>query len=148
MQRSTLSVNGSAIELAGKRALFALLCLIVGALCVSTARADDDDDDRKWRKGRHSWVHEHHGHRRHDHDRDRRSEHRDSRRDDWHRYESRYWAPADYRGRQCRDRRHHRDVHYHVIAQDYYDHYYPRYRYYGPAPRHANASVIITLPLW
>lgn len=148
MQRSTLNANGSAIEMAGKRTLFALLCLMVGVLCVSTARADDDDDDRKWRLKRHAWVHEGHHHHGSDHDRGRSSKHREWRRDDWRYYEGRHWAPADYRGRQCRDRRHHRDLHYHVVAQDYYDYYYPRYRYYGPAPRHANASVIIALPLW
>lgn len=101
MQRSMVKANASAIEAVGKRTLFALLCLVVGALCASTARADDDDDDRKWRKKHHSWVHEPRNHHRDDHD---RNEHR--------------------------------------------GHYYPRSRYYGPAPRHANANVIITLPLW
>lgn len=69
-------------------------------------------------------------------------------RPDWHYYNGRYWAPPRYRGRYCDDRRHFHGVHYHVAASDYYDYYYPRYRSYGPRPYGANASVIITLPLF
>jgi hypothetical protein len=67
---------------------------------------------------------------------------------DWRYYNGRYWAPADYRGRYCDDRRHYHGVHYHVAARDYYDYYYPRYRYYGSQPYGANASVIISIPLF
>ena len=67
---------------------------------------------------------------------------------DWRYYQGRYWAPAQYRGRHCTDRRHYHGVHYHVAARDYYDYYYPRYRYYGSRPLGANASVIITAPLF
>jgi hypothetical protein len=104
-----------------------------------------DDDHRRWnddnRRGR-DW--------------DRRSDWRDDRRHydsryrgrDWRYHQGRYWAPAYYRGRQCDDRRHFHGVHYHVAASDYYDYYYPRYRYYGARPYGANASVIISIPLF
>jgi len=70
------------------------------------------------------------------------------RRSGWHYSKGRYWAPPRYRGRYCQDRRHHHGVHYHVAVRDYYDYYYPRYRYYGPKPIGANASVIISIPLF
>jgi hypothetical protein len=51
-------------------------------------------------------------------------------------------------------RHHHRHDHrrggvprYDRYARDYYS-YYPRYRYYGPAPVDAHATVTLTLPLF
>jgi hypothetical protein len=76
------------------------------------------------------------------------SSYRDYDRRDWHYSRGRHWAPARYRGRECTDRGHYRGVHYHVAARDYYDFYYPRYRYYGSRPVGIGASVIITVPLF
>lgn len=115
------------------------------------------DDRRDWGDDRrhHDDDRRHHddGNRR---DWDRRSYWRDDRRHDdrgyrgrdWRYHNGRYWAPAHYRGRYCNDRHHYHGVHYHVAANDYYDYYYPRYRYYGPRPYGANASVIISIPLF
>lgn len=66
----------------------------------------------------------------------------------WHYHAGRYWAPPSYRGRYCTDRRHFHGVHYHVAVRDYYDYYYPRYRYYGPPPASGVASLIISVPLF
>ena len=131
----------------------ALVC--AAAVSVTTAAYADDDDGRRSdkRRGEHrSWAHEHeHGWRHRHRDDDRR--YRDWRRS--HTKSQRYyhsyhdeWPPLHRYGRRCGDRRHYHDVHYHVRAGDYYDYYYPRYRYYGAAPRDAHASVIITLPLF
>jgi hypothetical protein len=130
--------------------------LLVAALCVSGAlwgvesQARDDDDKRRYshfeRRHRDSDF-RHDSHRRHSH-RYSHFDRRDFRHRDWHYHRGRYWAPAHYRGRYCDDRRHFRGVHYHVAARDYYDYYYPRYRYYGPKPYGANASVIISVPLF
>jgi hypothetical protein len=109
--------------------------LLGGVLLLSvTAHADDRRDH-----GRdHRWEQRHDRHDRHD----RRSE----RGRDWRYHNGRYWAPLNYRGRYCNDRRHYRGAHYHVAANDYYRYYYPRYQHYGPLK--ANASVIISLPLF
>jgi len=69
-------------------------------------------------------------------------------RPDWHYYNGRYWAPPVYRGRYCTDPRHYHGAHYHVAASDYYEYYYPRYRYYGASPISASANVIISIPLF
>jgi hypothetical protein len=66
----------------------------------------------------------------------------------WHYHAGRYWAPPSYRGVYCTDARHYHGVHYHVSVRDYYDYYYPRYRYYGPKSLSGVASVIITVPLF
>lgn len=145
---------------------FLLLAVCTGSLLLSAVASADDDRRRDSRK--HRGEHSHSGHSRADDHRDRRhSGHRssnqgdrhgdrwdrrayrlDHERRDWHYHQGRYWAPPKYRGRQCSDRRHHHGVHYHVRARDYYDYYYPRYRYYGPRPHGADASVIITIPLF
>lgn len=131
-----------------KKLLVAVLCF-GGALWGVQSQARDRDDDRR----RHSHFerrHDDHGrHHRHRRDDDRRPVfNRDWRHRDWHFHRGRYWAPARYRGRYCNDRGHFRGVHYHVAIRDYYDYYYPRYRYYGPRPYAANASVIISVPLF
>jgi hypothetical protein len=141
-------------------AWLAAICLSA-ALLSGAVHADDDRgrrNDRRFHSENHSSVHKHWRDHRHDDDRDdrrrdrghRRSDwgDRDYRRADWRYYGGRYWAPAHYRGRHCTDRRHYHGVHYHVAARDYYDYYYPRYRYYGSRPLGANASVIITVPLF
>ena len=117
-------------------------------------REHGHQDYRRNDNGRHDYG-RHDGRRGSHHDgrHDRRySSHGDSRADygrrDWHYYNGRYWAPPRYRGRECTDRRHHHGVHYHVVARDYYDYYYPRYRYYGSRPLSADASVIISIPLF
>lgn len=93
-----------------------------------------------------AYAHERHHHR-HAH---ARYEHapKHLHRKGWHYHSGRYWAPASYRGRYCTDRRHYHGVHYHVAVRDYYDYYYPRYRYYGPHPHSGVASLIITVPLF
>jgi hypothetical protein len=132
---------------------------MAGALLSGAVYADEDrrrGHDEKFRGERHSSVNEHRrDHRDDDHWRERSRDHwrhdwddRDYRGRDWRYHNGRYWAPAHYRGRHCTDRRHYHGVHYHVAARDYYDYYYPRYRYYGSRPPGANASVIITVPLF
>ncbi|MGH8178610.1 MAG: hypothetical protein ACREV5_20320 [Steroidobacter sp.] len=141
-----------------KRVCFIVLWVSAAALS-SAAYADDDRNRGHAKKHRghdHSWAQDRErdhwrDHRRHERGRDR--DHRsDSQRGyrgrDWRFHRDRYWAPPQYRGRHCTDRRHYHGVHYHVAAHDYYDYYYPRFRYYGPRPLGANASVIITLPLF
>jgi hypothetical protein len=121
---------------------------------MTTASYADDDDRRRGdkRRGEHrSWAHEHgYQHYRHRDDDWRRRDWRDGyTRGQRHDYSYREaWPPLHRYGRRCGDRRHYRDVHYHVRARDYYDYYYPRYRYYGAAPLESHASVIITLPLF
>jgi hypothetical protein len=66
----------------------------------------------------------------------------------WHYHQGRYWAPASYRGHYCTDRRHFHVAHYHVAVRDYYEYYYPRYRYHGPHPHSGVASLIISVPLF
>lgn len=125
--------------------------LVVVALCISGAlwgvesQARDRDDDGK---RRYSHFDRRHDDRGRDHRHWRDDDRRHIRHRDWHYQRGRYWAPAHYRGRYCDDRRHFRGVHYHVAARDYYDYYYPRYRHYGPRPYGANASVIISIPLF
>jgi hypothetical protein len=134
-----------------------LLAICMGALLFAgAASADDRHGGRRHDRGdRSHWSHDRHDDRRasrYDDYRGRdwsaRSYHGEYDRRDWRYYNGRYWAPPRYRGRECSDRRHYHGVHYHVAARDYYDHYYPRYRYYGPQPYGASASVIITLPLF
>lgn len=126
--------------------------LLVAALCVSGAlwgiesQARDRDHDQRHYSQYERRHHDSHHDWRHRHWRD--DDRRHARHRDWHYGRGRYWAPADYRGRYCDDRRHFRGVHYHVAARDYYDYYYPRYRYYGARPYGANASVIISVPLF
>lgn len=148
-----------------KQVLLAALCLscaVLGAAAHADSRRDDDRGARHYEQRRHGkdWdSRRHHG--RHDRDDDRKHRHRsdyrhdhrgDSRyvRRDWHYHNGRYWAPPRYRGQYCDDHRHYRGAHYHVAMRDYYDYYYPRYRPVYPGPRHydANATLIITLPLF
>jgi hypothetical protein len=159
-------MHGSMNERATARSVKALWRAVLCAAAVSIATASyADDSDRSRgdkRRGEHrSWTHEHANHQhRHRNDDRRRREQRDHRRwderyvQDWRRgYDRRSsrrdeWPPLQRYGHRCGDRRHYRGVHYHVLARDYYDYYYPRYRYYGHAPRDSHASVIITLPLF
>jgi hypothetical protein len=150
------SIVSSFHERRGRPVWFATLC-VLSALFGSAAYADDDRREygERFRSEPHSRVHErarerdHDGRHEHRRDWERRHEQRGYHRErDWRYYHGRYWAPAHYRGRRCSNRRHFHEVHYHVLARDYYDYYYPRYRYYGPRPSHASASVIITLPLF
>jgi hypothetical protein len=64
----------------------------------------------------------------------------------WRYHDGRYWAPANYRGKYCNDRRHHHAVHYHVSYDDYYAYYYPRF--HSHVPLVPGASLIISLPLF
>ena len=148
------SVSGSPEALNSRRAWLVAICMI-GALLSDAVHAGDDrgrGHDGKFHDERHSSV-DNHRHRTDD-DYWRRDwtdgfqGRGDDRGADWRYYQGRYWAPAHYRGRHCTDRRHYRGVHYHVAARDYYDYYYPRYRYYGSRPLGAHASVIITAPLF
>ena len=133
------------------------LALSLLGLCFGTAAFADDD--RGWKSGRHHQRYEHREHRAkhaHDHrhayrDHHRRESkhqhaHRRHHQAGWHYQGGRYWAPASYRGRHCTDRRHFHGVHYHVAYNDYYEYYYPRYRYYGPHTH--GASLIISVPLF
>ena len=151
-------MHGSTNEQARSRAkAFWCAALCAAAVMVTTsAHADDDDRRRDKRRGEHrSWAHEHgprHHHRHGDRHRDDRGWDHSSARD-WRGHDDRrYYAdeqpPLHRYGRRCGDRRHYHAVHYHVAARDYYDYYYPRYRYYGAAPVSAHASVIVTLPLF
>lgn len=155
------SRSGSSSMLSAKRVWLIAIC--VGCVALGGAAFADNDrgrgHDKKFRGEQHSWVRDrerdhrrdrHHDHRRDDRrDWDQRSQgRRDSYRRDWRFSNGRYWAPPEYRGRHCNDRRHFHGVHFHVAARDYYDYYYPRYRYYGSRPLGADASVIITLPLF
>ncbi len=156
------SVSGSPEALNSRRAWLVAICM-VGALLSDAVYAGDDrgrGHDRRFHGERHSSVDNHRHHTDDDHWRERERSHwrrdwndgfqerRDYRGADWRYYQGRYWAPAQYRGRHCTDRRHYHGVHYHVAARDYYDYYYPRYRYYGSRPLGASASVIITAPLF
>lgn len=168
-------MSGSMLKVGSKRLWMIALCMSA-ALASSASFADNDKhrgNDGKHRAERSHWSNDRHHDRRHDdrrdwrddrrhhddgnrRDWDRRSYWRDDRRHDdrgyrgrdWRYHNGRYWAPAQYRGRYCNDRHHYHGVHYHVAANDYYDYYYPRYRYYGPRPYGANASVIISIPLF
>lgn len=137
-----------------RRVALAALCLMAGAAFAGAAHADSDRGHRgakrhvelRW------YAHDRHRHGRHAH-RAHERVHHDAHvphgaHADWLWHGGRYWAPAHYKGRRCTDRRHHPHVHYHVLARDYYDYYYPRFRYYGPRPRDLSASVIITVPLF
>jgi hypothetical protein len=137
-------------EIRSNRWLLLAVCMS-GLLLGAAASADDRDgrrhDDSHWNRDRHDerrgdWDRDDHRHHRNSY----RNDHHDRR--DWSYYNGRYWAPPRYRGRECTDHRHYRGRHYHVSASDYYDYYYPRYRYYGPRPHSVNASVIITVPLF
>lgn len=141
-----------------KRLWFIALC-VGGAALSNAAYADDDrrrGHDKKFRGEHHSWQHDRgREHWRDDRRRDRGRDwdhrshgRRDYRGSDWRFHRGRYWAPQHYRGWHCSDRRHYTTAHYHVAARDYYDYYYPRFSYHGPRPHGANASVIITLPLF
>jgi hypothetical protein len=152
------SAFGSPGTSMSRRAWLVAICM-TSAFVSGVVQADDDrgrgGHDRGFRSEHHSSVREHWRDHRDDGDwdddwrgRDRDHGRRDYRAADWRYYRGRYWAPAYYRGRQCTDSRHFHGVHYHVAARDYYDYYYPRYRYYGPRPFSANASVIITIPLF
>lgn len=140
--------------------IFGILTVaIVGFSLANVASADERRGASKYRNDR---V-EHYDHRAYTkHDRHHPSSHRDRHAHDrhhyrpkhehhharsgWHYHAGRYWAPPSYRGRYCSDRRHYHGVHYHVAYQDYYDYYYPRYRYYGPHVH--GASLIIAVPLF
>jgi hypothetical protein len=156
-------MSGATKEIRSNRWLLPAVCAI-GLFAGGVASADDrhhggrdfrghsnrgherhDDRHRDWRDERRWSPNDAHHDRRYS---DRRSYRGEYMRRDWHYYQGRYWAPPRYRGRECSDRRHHHSVHYHVAARDYYDYYYPRYRYYGSRPLSADASVIITIPLF
>ena len=140
----------------------AFWCAVLCAATVSftsAAYADGRGREEKRRGEHRSWTHDHDARPRHgrDHDDWRRSGRTgwdDRYASDWRygydRYDrhAREWPSLQRHGRRCADRRHYHRVHYHVLARDYYDYYYPRYRYYGAAPVGAHASVIITLPLF
>lgn len=141
-----------------------LVMLSIAAMLLGTASlAAAGDGGRKSRADARAWSHAHryehrparraHERRHEQHRRarvrhDGRRDHDWYRRSGWHYSGGRYWAPPRYRGRYCHDARHYRGVHYHVAVRDYYDYYYPRYRYHGPRPLSANASVIISIPLF
>jgi hypothetical protein len=110
----------------------------------SDSRRSHDYDRRDHREYRGSSKHHKHHSARYEY---RGHDHRHYR-PGWYHHGDRYWAPPSYRGRYCSDHRHYRGVHYHVAARDYYDYYYPRYRYYGPHPRGIDGSLIITIPLF
>jgi len=139
--------------------------LWLAVLCVGgvlLGHASHADADRHRGQGKHHRVHQgaERGHspprheRRHANYKDNyKDAHRDARwyrSHGWQQHSGRYWAPANYLGRHCTDRRHHGGVHYHVALRDYYDYYYPRYRYHGALPLAAGptASVIISIPLF
>ncbi len=138
-----------------KSLLLTGLC-IIGATLALPAVADDD------RRGRRDDRHEHH-----DRGRDNRYVDWYERRDDRgnRRHERRgqndryvYVEPRSYRrvvpsrhvaqGRYCNDRRHYRDVHYHVAPRDYYSYDYPRDSYRLRGRSGLDATLILTLPLF
>jgi hypothetical protein len=132
-----------------------LLVAVLGAFgFAAAAQADDRHRSRDAHARSHYSKHYSHDHRRsydskhhhhptHGHKHSPKHAH-----PDWHYHAGRYWAPPSYRGRYCSDLRHYHVAHYHVAVRDYYDYYYPRYRYHGPHPHHANASLIISIPLF
>lgn len=142
------------------RIVAGLIATLAG-LCLSTvASADNRHGDAK-RYSQHVDRYDHRSHGKH-HSQAKRPAHRDyyardhhhkpkhkhdrHHRAGWHYHSGRYWAPASYRGRYCTDLHHFHRAHYHVAYDDYYEYYYPRYRYYGPHTH--GASLIITVPLF
>lgn len=149
--------NTKLVQSVGARIWIAAVCVAFGAMLTNAAYADGERGRGHARKPpAENRALSHAKHRDHwrDHRREPRRgewEHRHRAQHwapDWRYYHGRHWAPAHYRGRRCNDHRHHHGVHYHVLARDYYDYYYPRFRYYGPRPRDLSASVIITVPLF
>lgn len=128
------------------------LIAAVAGLCLSTAVSADNRHGEGKRHGQHADRHVYRSHGKHDsraHDhRHHRPKHEHDRHHyaGWHYHGGRYWAPASYRGRYCTDLHHFHRAHYHVAYDDYYEYYYPRYRYYGPHVH--GASLIITVPLF
>ena len=128
------------------------LAMSTGAYAGDRHRSHDQQWSHRYEQKRHHARHPH-ARRSHDGNHQRHYAHghhppKHTARKGWHYHEGRYWAPANYRGRYCTDRRHFHGAHYHVAVRDYYDYYYPRYRYHGPQPHAGVASLIISVPLF
>ncbi len=130
-----------------------LVAAVLALVTIATPAFADGHRDRDNRNDRHEHRHSDRRDDRHDvrHERrddryDRRYSSRDDRR--YVRYAPRYAPRYVVNGRYCDDRRHYRDVHYHVASRDYYSYGYPRDAYEVRRGGGLDATLIVTLPLF